>query len=446
MSGQADSKVRGRLLGAIGAVILAAAFAPAPAKAQDHIAEWIEKLRAQDQREAEGSKAPASEPKPDTPELAAYKQAQAAFERQLAAYWSDVNDRRTERRRKRAAGIGFTADDYVAAFPPVYQGPPLTKEIQAALEQEAKTREPPRPTPTVEDFLAAAQSVYGFVPERISEVEFKRRYAREAMVLGLSRDQVLRVYALETGGIGTADMQAGINPITKQGRAISTALGYAQLLHANSVNEIVKHGPAFVARLTAMTAGKGVTPQRVQQLKGKIAVLRKMIANARSVPNEWSAHVRYAGTPPGLGIHALNLDGDIGPWLQVHKLADIKKFAAEQGRPTLTGAELELMNLAGPATGLEMMTTLGASAPTPNFFSRMGYERNSVVRNRTGRELLLELDRRMDGHLTKPGAVEFARVYDEIEGRAKAPASAAAPPAKLAPPAKAGALGGAQVR
>lgn len=446
MGGHASIRVGWVFLGALGAAVLAAGIAPSTAMAQDHIAEWIEKLREQDRLEAEGRKAPAGEAKPDTPELAAYKQAQAAYERQLAAYWSDVNERRSERRRKRSAGVGFTAADYVAAFPPVYQGPPLTKEIQAALEQEAKTREPPRPTPTVEDFLAAAQSVYGFVPERIPEIEFKRRYAREAMALGLSRDQVLRVYALETGGIGTVDMQAGINPITKQGRAISTALGYAQLLHANSVNEIVKHGPAFVARLTAMTTGKGVTPQRVQQLKGKIAVLRRMIENARSVPNEWAAHVRYAGTPPGLGIHALNLDGDIGPWLQVHKLADIRKFAAEQGRPTLTGAELELMNLAGPATGLEMMTTLGASAPTPNFFSRAGYERNSVVRNRTGRELLLELDRRMDGHLTKPGAVEFARVYDEIEGRAVAPGSSAPPPASMAPPAKAGALKGATVR
>lgn len=442
MRGRSNPSVTRGYLGAVAAAVLAAAIASSAARAQDHIAEWIERLRQQEQRDAEVRKEPAAEPKADSPEVAAYRQAQAVHERQLAAYWSDVNERRSERRRKRSAGQPFAADDYVAAFPPAYQGPPLTKEIQAALEQEAKTREPPRLTPTVEDFLAAAQSVYGFVPQRISEIEFKRRYAREALALGLSRDQVLRVYALETGGIGTADMQAGINPITKQGRAISTALGYAQLLHANSVNEIVKHGPAFVARLTAMTTAKGVSVQRVQELKGKIAVLRRMIANARSVPNEWSAHVRYAGTPPGLGIHALNIDGDIGPWLQVHKLSDIKKYAAEQGRPTLTGVELELMNLAGPATGLEMMTTLGATAPTPNFFSRAGYERNSVVRNRTGRELLLELDRRMDGHLTKPGAVEFARIFDEIEGRGRAPAATPEVP----PPARAGAWSGAAVR
>ena len=52
----------------------------------------------------------------------------------------------------------------------------------------------------------------------------------------------MRIYALETGGQGTYDMQAGFNPLTKQGRAISSALGYAQLLHANSVGELVKHG------------------------------------------------------------------------------------------------------------------------------------------------------------------------------------------------------------
>jgi hypothetical protein len=52
----------------------------------------------------------------------------------------------------------------------------------------------------------------------------------------------VRIYALETGGQGTYDMQSGFNPITKTGRPISSALGYAQLLHANSTSELVKHG------------------------------------------------------------------------------------------------------------------------------------------------------------------------------------------------------------
>ena len=106
--------------------------------------------------------------------------------------------------------------------------------------------------PGVADYLASAKRHYNFTPERISESEYKRRYALEALSYGLSKDQVVRVFALETGGNGTADMQAGIHPITKKGRPISSALGYAQLLAANSVNVMAKHGPKFVARLERM--------------------------------------------------------------------------------------------------------------------------------------------------------------------------------------------------
>ena len=69
-----------------------------------------------------------------------------------------------------------------------------------------------------------------------------RRSAREALKVGLTKEQVVRVYALETGGLGTYDMQSGFNPVTRTGKPISSALGYAQLLHANSTSELVRHG------------------------------------------------------------------------------------------------------------------------------------------------------------------------------------------------------------
>lgn len=363
--------------------------------AQDAVGELIRSLDARQQRE-----------------LAAYREARAKFERETLAFWNAVNEKREGRRRKKSASEPLQANDYILAFPPEYSGPKPSPEIAAILAEEAKG-DPPRPIPSVGDFLASAASRYQFSPERISEPEFKRRYAREALAVGLSRDQVLRVYALETGGQGTADMQSGINPITKQGRPISTALGYAQLLHANSVNEIAKHGQVFQRRLAAMIATTK-DPRRVKRLKDKQRALRRMVVVARSVPNEWSQHMRLAATPDGLGIHALNLDGDIGPWLQVIKLDDIRKLAASQGRPQLSGAELELMNLAGPATGLEMMTAVGAGMPTVNFFSRGGYERNPIVRGRTASELLAEIDRRMDVNLKRPGAVEFAEIFDAV--------------------------------
>ena len=56
------------------------------------------------------------------------------------------------------------------------------------------------------------------------------RYARGAGGRA-QQGPVVRIYALETGGQGTYDMQSGINPATKQGRPISSAPGYAQLLN-----------------------------------------------------------------------------------------------------------------------------------------------------------------------------------------------------------------------
>jgi hypothetical protein len=278
---------------------------------------------------------------------------------------------------------------------------------------------PPTPEtqlPTVNDFRMAALTEHGFAPEQTTEIEFKRRYAAEALAIGLSKDQVIRVYALETGGNGTYDMQSGYHPVTRLGRPISSAIGYAQLLSGNSVSELVRHGDGFARRLDQMAASdQSGVPWRAASLRRKAVIVRAMVADAKSVPDEWGAHVKFGNTPKGMAIHALNLDADVGPWLQVIKLKGLKDTAAtEAGRGALTGAEMELMNLAGPRTGLEMMTPVGRVAPTPNFFSRGGYDRNSVVRERIASDLLVELGRRMELGLVKPGAIEFAAAFDAV--------------------------------
>lgn len=347
----------------------------------------------------------------------AYYAASTAHAAVVNSYWSRVDTKRAERKAKRTAGVALTRDDYVLTFPPEYHGPQLAPDLAkrwAEHQQGQQVKTPRRPLPTVSELLASAKSLYGFVPSRIAEREFKVRYASEALRVGLSKAQVVRIYALETGGQGTADMQAGINPVTKQGRAISSALGYAQLLHGNSVGELVKHGPAFVQRLQTLSAQPGLEAGRAKALQEKLAALRRMYAKARSVPNAWDSHVALGKTPAGLGIHALNLDGDIGPWLQVVKLAGLKEMAEKAGRTTLAPHEMELMNLAGPGTGLEMMLPVARDAPTPNFFSRGGYGRNTIVRGKTAAELLAALDKRMSENMAKPGAVEFAAVFDEI--------------------------------
>jgi hypothetical protein len=359
----------------------------------------------------------------------AYRMARAAFHMKVERYWRAVAAKRAERRRKRTAGDPFALHDYVREHPPKYAGPALRADI-ADIMADIKPPQPEPPLPTVSEFLRNAKDHYGFIPQTVSEREFKRRYAEEAIALGLSREQVVRVYALETGGRGTHDMQAGIDPETKNGQAISSALGYAQLLHANSVSELVIHGEGFIARLRAMATVAGLDAKRVRELEAKASGLRAMLVVARSVPNEWSEHVRLAATPRGLGIHALNLDADIGPWLQVVKLRGLKDEAERAGRGSLGGAEIELMNLAGPRTGLEMMQPLARGVPTANFFSQGGYARNSIVRDRTAGELLKAIEERMDVNVRKAGAVEFVQVFVEVlrrRGRTSRAAPRAAP-------------------
>ena len=95
------------------------------------------------------------------------------------------------------------------------------------------------------------------------------------------------------------------------------------------------------------------------------------------------------------------LDIDVGPLLQTHKLLTSVLFARAKGytRP-LSAAELEMMNLTGDGTGLDMVTmpqAMREQVPTANFFQRGGYERNPVaIRHNTVAKLLGD-HRRADG-------------------------------------------------
>ncbi len=113
------------------------------------------------------------------------------------------------------------------------------------------------------DFIREADAVYGFRPDRVGEDDFMISYAAEAIRLGLTRDQVVRLYALETGGVGTQDLQSGFNP--KTGHAASTALGYAQLLAANSIEQVRKEGPEFAARLERLAEVPSVSSARLRR-------------------------------------------------------------------------------------------------------------------------------------------------------------------------------------
>ena len=344
--------------------------------------------------------------------LAEYKEARAAYEEVAGAYWGSISDKRRGRNAKRRDHQPISLDDYVLTQPPVYTGPkrPVNPEPE---EPEARPPQQRKAIPVVGDLLQAASEHFQWTPQKpSSEVEFKRAYARYALGAGLTREQAVRVYAFETGGTGNYDVQAGIEHGGK--RAISTAMGYNQLLTTNSVELMAEQGHEFIRELTQKAASLSGPPR--QAMDRKIAVLKKMVAYARSVPDDWSAHQKLADTPQGWAVHAMVLDIDVGPLLQTHKLLTSVIFARAKGfnRP-LTAAELEMMNLTGDGTGLDMVTmpqAMREQVPTSNFFQRSGYERNPVaIRHNTVAKLLAITDSRMDSNSNLPGSRELAAAF-----------------------------------
>jgi hypothetical protein len=341
--------------------------------------------------------------------LKEYQDARAAFEAEAGPYWTSISDKRRGRNAKRRDRQPITLDDYVLTHPPLYSGP--KRPVDPAPEpSEPRER---KPIPVVADLLQAAAQEFQFTPQRpSSEIEFKRVYARYALASGLTKEQAVRVYSFETGGTGNYDVQSGIEHGGK--RAISTAMGYNQLLTTNSVELMAEQGHEFVRELSAKAASLSGPARKA--MDHKLAVLKKMVAFTLTVPDDWSAHEKLANTAKGWAVHAMVLDIDVGPMLQTHKLLTSVIFARAKGynRP-LTAAELEMMNLTGDGTGLDMVTmpqAMREQVPTSNFFQRGGYERNPVaIRHNTVAKLLAVTDDRMDSNSNKPGARELAAAF-----------------------------------
>jgi hypothetical protein len=346
--------------------------------------------------------------------LREYQEARAAFEQEASAYWNSIAEKRRGRNAKRRDRQPIALDDYVLTQPPVYAGPKRPVDPQPSPEPEETPRER-KAIPLVADLLKAAAEHFQFTPQRpADEVEFKRAYARVASAAGLTREQAVRVYSFETGGNGNHDMQSGLSASRPGSRAISTAIGYNQLLTTNSVELLAEQGHEFVHALTEKAARLSGAPR--QAMDRKIAVLKRMVAYARSVPDEWAQHEKLGDTPQGWALHAMVLDIDVGPLLQTHKLLTSVIFARAKGYSrALSASELEMMNLTGDGTGLDMVTMpqpMREQVPTSNFFQRGGYERNPVaIRNNTVAKLLDVTDRRMDSNSNLPGAKDLAAAF-----------------------------------
>jgi hypothetical protein len=346
--------------------------------------------------------------------LAEYQSARQAFEAVAQPYWNAVAEKRKSRNAKRRSAQAIGLTDYVLDQPPVYQGP--SKPVDP-YPQPAGPSTPPNPIPLVGDLLRSAAEQFRFVPDQPkSEIEFKAAYARFASHAGITKDQAVRIYGFEAGGNGKFDVQAGLEYDTPGAHAISTALGYNQLLGTNSVELMAEQGNRFLQLLSAKS--DTLHGDAKTAFDAKLAIVRQMIAFSRSVSDDWSEHEKLANTPKGLAIHALNLDIDIGPMLQTQKLLDSVLFARRKGRPQpLTAAELEMMNLTGDGNGFDMINLPGdmrSQVPTSNFFQRGGYERNGVaVRNNTVEKLIAATDRKMDKEAQLQGAKDLAAAFPD---------------------------------
>jgi hypothetical protein len=344
--------------------------------------------------------------------LAQYQAARSAYEAEATAYWDAVGDKRRARNAKRRDQLPISIDDYVLTQPPIYTGPPRPADPNAPAPPPAERPE----IPVVADFLKNASEQFGFVPDRpASDFDFKRAYAKAALAAGLTPEQIVGVYAFETGGNGKYDSQAGLVPYRPGARAISPAVGYNQLLSTNTVSLFAEDGNNYLQALRQKA--KGLSGPAKLAMERKIEGLKRMIAYSRSVPNRWSEHDRLAKTTlGGFGIHAAVLDLDLGPILQVQKLTNSVRFARVKGyAPALTAAELELMNLTGDGNGFDMVTmpqALRARVPTSNFFQREGYDRNPVAR-RTGTvaNLIADIEAKMNRGAQAQGAREMAAAF-----------------------------------
>ncbi|MBH9975522.1 hypothetical protein H3S98_07530 [Bartonella sp. B10834H15] len=337
----------------------------------------------------------------------AWRAAYSAYNQKASAYWDEISAKRKLRNQKRARGQTVELTDYVLTQPPLYTGP--------SKPQTGGSSAPSRTIPGVDDFIAASKRVYGFQPEApASEEEFMRTYVDAAREIGLNRDQLVSIYAFETGGDGSHDLQSGMIKGKANARPASTAIGYNQLVATASVSLMWEYGNDIVMELR-QKAQMASGAQRMRLLE-KANVVERMTARARTVPHNWTAQSELAKTDAGLGMHAMTMDKDVGPLLQIHKLKTSLTFLRRKGvtRP-LSGAELEMLNLTGDGNGYDMVTMPAQyrnKVPTANFFLRPGYERNPVaIRNNTVAALIDATENKMQTNMQKDGSRMLARIY-----------------------------------
>ena len=176
-----------------------------------------------------------------------------------------------------AIGSRSTLDDYVLTQPPVYTGPKRPVNPEPEPRSRAARRKADSGGRRSLQAAARAIPVHAAAAGQRSRIQ-ARLCARTRSAAGLTREQAVRVYSFETGGNGNYDMQSGIEHAPGT-RAISTAIGYNQLLTTNSVELLAEQGHEFIQRADGKAARLSGAARKA--MEHKIAVLKRMVAFAR---------------------------------------------------------------------------------------------------------------------------------------------------------------------
>ncbi|HMY04157.1 MAG TPA: hypothetical protein PKA48_12405 [Candidatus Obscuribacter sp.] len=302
--------------------------------------------------------------KPEASRAECYKYFLENYQKELAGYWSTVESQKKYGRP-------------VLEFPPFYDGPAKPSGMEAVKPSSSAK------LPSVDDMLmqskalnrlvAADESQPDFTVKEITEEEFKRNYARETLrvgaSLGLTRAEtekiVLNIYAFEGGGKATHDMLSGVPmELTKpeaeghreladkrrQMHPLSSAIGYNQIIMSTNLTFADGEGKVVADRLRELAKDS----PRKEELEAKATLYenlqktlhRELMEMVKAHPESKDKYLDKEGAPryqlyvdfakstkpTGLGIsgrqfstalHALNLDGDIGPIVQSRQFAQV---------------------------------------------------------------------------------------------------------------------------
>ncbi|MEM8839656.1 MAG: hypothetical protein AAGE89_16315, partial [Pseudomonadota bacterium] len=359
--------------------------------------------------------------------LAAYNSAYGAYKKKNERYWAEIKRKRDLRRKLRREGKTIKKKHFVLSQPPKYEGPKKPRHPDFKL-----TKKPRRKStlPNANQLRKAVKDLYDFTPRGGSEKDFKLAFAREAQRYGLSSEQIVGVYALETGGKGPFDLVSG-EAITRNnkckmtkrvGRPLSTAIGYFQLLNANTSSTLAGNfrGPKderYSTRLRALADREG--GKRERELRQKAKLLERMVKDMDKAisrmdvrKNNWREFRALGKTKLGRAVHALNLDLDIGPMIQMTKLAIVRDYAVRKNIKNLTSERLELMNLVGYPRGALMLAPVASDVPTANFVSEREIRANRrVLGDKTVAQSIARIKRVIDLRKKECGSEEFFRAF-----------------------------------